>query len=166
MIPFNITTLDTNTASLDISCYISLSPNATSTINGLWLDLNDKTVYTIAAGSFEETSVQFRREEITNPFIEGTYVVNALRDNVMMNLVVRVSGERTYDVAEAVTQLTDALGQVNYKVMLIIDGAKWIYNCYAADYSVQTPRELLHSRMATVSAEIMRDPVVLLSEDL
>lgn len=163
MVPYTI--VPDNSSDLNIGCYISLSPNATTDLNALWLDVNDKKVFTLAKGSLEESAVQFRREEIVNPFIEGKYVVNALRDNVEMTLVIRVRGDRTFDVASSVEKLTNALGQVNFKIMLVIEDSVRIYNCYASDYSVQTAHEMLHARMATVTAQIMHDPVVVLSEE-
>ena len=166
MIPFNVEPQNYPVGALEVECYISTSANATNSINGTWLSLNDKETFTIAKGSFEETAVQFRREEVTNPFVEGKFLVNALRDNITTSLIIRASGTRTYDTQYAVQQLTDALSQVTFKMITIIDGAKKVYNCYASDFSISSPQEMMHSRMATVSAQITHAPVVVLSEDL
>lgn len=166
MAGFSVNPKDYPVGTLDVECYISTSANATSSVDGTWLDLNDKSSFVVAKGSFETTSVQFRREEVKNPFVEGTYVVNALRDNLTTSLIVRVQGDRTYDTQFAIQQLTSALSQVTFKMIVIIDGAKRIYDCYASDFSVKTPQEMMHSRFATVEAEISHSPVVVLSEDL
>ena len=153
---------------LDLSCYISTSKivvnNDGSFDNyGRWLDINDGLSFRIAKG-LDEAAVSFRREEVTNPFLEGAYVVNALRENMHLNLEVRAIGETHMDMVDTLRKLTDALGQVSFKLQVTVDNAQWTYNCYASDYSVLMPPEYLHARMATVKAQILHHPVVAVNE--
>ena len=46
-----------------------------------WLELNSG-LYRLHADSFADSSTSWRRDEVTNPFVEGSWTVNALRDNV------------------------------------------------------------------------------------
>jgi len=51
-----------------------------------WLNVSDGSTYKINKGSFENSAVQFRRDEVSNSFVEGKFLVNALRENVTENL--------------------------------------------------------------------------------
>lgn len=125
-----------------------------------WLYLGQGTQYRIAAGSFENQQTTFRRSEVTSPYVEGTFVVNALRENVTETLDVIVEDRPTLSLPDAVRALGAALCQVRYSVQVQIrrDIATW--QAYAADHTVQTKREFVHARLAQVRAEIPRDPNV------
>lgn len=123
-----------------------------------WLYVGEGTQYRIAAGSFEDQSVSFRRSEVTNPFVEGTFVVNALRENVTESLQVWVEDRPRLPLQDAVEALAAAVSQVSYVMQVQIRSDVFTWNCYAADYSVVTKREFIHARMAQVSAEIPRHP--------
>lgn len=167
--PYKFTPQVSSQLDFNVEVHISTSPIIVAVDGsydnfGTWLDLNDRKVYRVAKGSFEESAMQFRREEIKNPFLEGAYTVNALRENTIETLVVRVMGDTTMDVTSAVTKLTDALSQTTFKMEVVLDNAKFSWNCYAADYTISTPVEMLHARMAMVKANIPRDPTEYVSE--
>lgn len=123
-----------------------------------WLYLGQGTQFRIAAGSFEDRQVSFRRSEVTNPFVEGTFVVNALRENVTETLSVWVEGTGDLGVADAVESLGVALSQVTYTMQVQLRADLYTWSAYASDYTVSTKREFLHARIAQVNAEIPRDP--------
>lgn len=125
-----------------------------------WLYLGTGTQYRIAAGSFEDQRTTFRRSEVTSPYVEGTYVINALRENVTESLNVMVEDREALSLADAVRALGSALCQVRYSVQVQLRRDVWTWQAYAADHTVSTKREFLHARLAEVKAEIPRDPNV------
>lgn len=125
-----------------------------------WLYLGQGTQYRLGAGSFENQQTTFRRSEVQSPYVEGTFVINALRENVTESLDVIVEERPNLGTADAVRALGAALSQVRYAVQVQIRRDVWTWQAYAADHSVQTKREFVHARLAQVQAEIPRDPNV------
>lgn len=123
-----------------------------------WLYLGQGTQYRIGAASFAEQSVTFRRSEVTSPYVEGTFVVNALRENVTETLEIYVEGRESLSVSMATRALGFALTQVTFSVQVQIRDELVTWNAYAADHTVATRRELLHARIAQVTAQVPRDP--------
>lgn len=125
-----------------------------------WLYLGHGTQYRIAAGSLENQQTTFRRSEVTSPYVEGTYVINALRENVTESLNLIVEPRNTLSLADATRAVGAALCQVRYTVQVQVRRDIWTWQAYAADHTVSTKREFLHARLAEVKAEIPRDPNV------
>lgn len=125
-----------------------------------WLYLGQGTQYRIAAGSFENQQTTFRRSEVQSPYVEGTFVINALRENVTETLDVIVEDRARLPLVDAVRALGTALCQVRYTVQVQIRRDIFTWQAYAADHTVQTKREFVHARLAQVRAEIPRDPHV------
>jgi hypothetical protein len=125
-----------------------------------WLYLGQGTQYRLGAGSFENQQTTFRRSEVQSPYVEGTFVINALRENVTESLDVIVEDRLNLGTADAVRALGTALSQVRYAVQVQIRRDVWTWQAYAADHTVQTKREFVHARLAQVQAEVPRDPNV------
>jgi len=136
---------------MDVQCRV--------TTPGGWLDLMSGP-YQLSAEAFLDEQVQWRRQEVASPFVEGTWLVNAVRDNATTQIVIWVRGTSSAEVVAAVQALKDTFSQINYGVEFTVNGAKQFFQCYAADYSVQTSREFRASRMAKFTAEITYHPVV------
>lgn len=133
-----------------VSCKITLP-------SGGELDLN-QGVYRLTAQAFEGEQVVWRRHDVQNPFVEGTWTVNGVRENVVAPLDVWIRGASTAETEAAVTVLTDALSQRNFNLDVTFDGSRRIYNCYVSDYVVKRTRELRHAFMAQVTANVPRHP--------
>jgi hypothetical protein len=125
-----------------------------------WLYLGTGTQYRLGAESFGDRQTSFRRSEVSSPYVEGTFIINALRENVTETLDVIVEDREGLRLADAVAALTSALCQVRYTMQVQVRRDVWTWNAYAADHSVQTKREFVHARLAQVRAEIPRDPNV------
>lgn len=123
-----------------------------------YLELNNKTTYILADGSFETQSVQHRRKTATNPFIEGEHVVTALRDNVTEQVNVYVVGATQHAARSALLALQQALEQPTFKVVLTVDNWRTTWNCYASDYTVQASRPLLYAKRIQMMIQLLRDP--------
>lgn len=133
------------------------------TVPGGWLDLMSGP-YRLSADAFTEQETTWRRSEVASPFVEGSWTVNAVRENVTEQLDVWVRGVDTAGTSRAVQALLDALAQLNFGLEVTFDSVTAFYQCYVADVSVKTPRELRFSRMAQVSALVPRHPVARLVE--
>lgn len=125
-----------------------------------WLYLGAGTQYRLGAESFSDRQTSFRRSEVSSPYVEGTFVINALRENVTETLDVIVEDREGLRLADAVSALTSALCQVRYTMQVQVRRDVWTWSAYAADHSVQTKREFVHARLAQVKAEVPRDPHV------
>jgi hypothetical protein len=136
-----------------------------SAYTGTWLDINNGTSYKIGKGSFEESSTTFRRDEISSPFVEGKFTVNALRENVSEKLSVHVFGADTIAVQNNVTALINAVKSNQFLIQVTVGNAQQIWLCFASDYSVNTQLEYLHARRALVNVTVTRYPTVILSTD-
>lgn len=141
------------------------SNGGVSAYTGSWLDVNDGTNYKVAKGSFEESNTTFRKDEVTNPFVEGKFIINALRENVSEKLVIRVFGTNTVTVQNNVTALINAVKSNQFLIESTLGNAKQTWLCFASDYSVNTQLEYLQARQALVSITVTRYPTVILSTD-
>lgn len=114
--------------------------------------------YRLAGESFSQEQVTHRRTEVTNPHVEGTYVVNALRDNVTVPVSVWVTAASRAELIPALRSLCAAFDQVSFTAQLVVDGYSQFWNCYASDYTVTASRELMHATRARVDIDLVRDP--------
>lgn len=122
-----------------------------------WLSVNEG-IYRLAASAFENEAVTWRRQDESNPFVEGTWTVNAVRENVTEKLDVWVRGANEAQTVAGIRALRDALSQLNFGVELVIDGVRRYFQCYVADVTVQRTQVFRASNMALVSAEVPRHP--------
>lgn len=122
-----------------------------------WLDLN-AGIYRLHPDSFADQAIGYRRDDVSNPFVRGTWTVNALEENVMETLSVWVRGESQAEALAGVEALKTAFRQLNYTLQVTFDDQKYTYTCYVADVSVSTTRELRHNAYAQFTATIPRHP--------
>jgi hypothetical protein len=135
---------------LAISCRLT-TPNG-------WLDVNDG-LYRLSSDAFGESATTWRRREASNPFVEGTWTVSAVRENITEQLSVWVRGDFVEQTSAAVEELLNALSQRNFGLEVTFDGVQRFYTCFVADSRVLASGPMRASRMAQVVAEIPRHPV-------
>ena len=133
------------------------------TTPGGWLDLMADP-YRLAADAFADEMLTWRKQEVANPFVDGTWVVNATKENITSVVDVYVRTDSTLETAMAVKALREAFSQVNYGIEFLIDDVVYFYRCYVADYTVKTPREFRFSTMAQFTAQVPHDPNVEIRE--
>jgi hypothetical protein len=138
------------TDDLDLACRI-LGANG-------WIDLEDGHHYAIHGESFAERQQTYRRREINSPWAEGSYPVNAVRENTTETLVVWVKGTSHYEWRVYLDRLTAALEQLSYRIMVRFGDMADYWDCFPADYSVQTQREFIHAKLGVVRAQVPRHP--------
>lgn len=129
------------------------------TTPGGWLDLMDGP-YRLSADAFVEQQITWRRNDVTNPFVDGAWTVMALKENVVEQLDVWIRGATTAQTTAAKEALLDALAQLNFGLEVTFDTSIAYYQCSVADVVVKAPRELRFARMLQVSASVPRQPHV------
>jgi hypothetical protein len=114
--------------------------------------------FRVAGETFSSISVSHRRQEVTNPFVEGTYVVNSLRENLTTPLSVWVSGPTKSQLALSLDMLKSACDQSLFTVRVTVED--WVQNwqCFSSDYTVGLQREYLHATMALVDIQLNHHP--------
>jgi hypothetical protein len=126
--------------------------------NNTWLDVSDGIVYRVNKASFENSAVTFRRDEVTNAFIEGKFLVNALRDNVTETLAVYAYGATSAAVKSAVDAVTNAVSQVNFMVRVTLDNSQKLWECFSSDYTINVSKEFLVNKQALITVQLHRLP--------
>lgn len=123
-----------------------------------WIDLNDEDNFRIEASSFGDSSATWRKREVTSDFAEGSYVVNAVRENINEALAVWCTGENYFLMETNIEKLTAALSQLSYQLLVRTNEASRYYDCTVADYTVTRQREYRHACIALVKANVPRHP--------
>jgi hypothetical protein len=124
-----------------------------------WLELNDRKIYEVTADSFRESSVTQRTVQATNQFLEGSFTVTALRENVQETLGVYVRAPDHFTLEAYIDVLTAAFDQPFYRIIRRVEGAWRVWFAGAAGYRIETGQEFLHAKMAKVTFEVPRHPV-------
>ena len=135
--------------------------------DGTWLSLNDNSIYKVAADSIGGQSITWRKTEVTSPYVEGKFLVHAVKDMASANLTVWVTGYPFNAHATGQNQLQnniDALiapfEQMSYQVRYSFGNSQITWDCQTADYSVEMSREYVHAMMVPVKFTIPRFPTV------
>lgn len=123
-----------------------------------WLDVSDGVNYRVNSATFENSAVTFRRDEVTNAFVEGKFLVNALRDNITENLVIYVYGDTIASLKTKIDALTTAVSQVNFNVRVTLENSQRLWQCWASDYTVNITNPMYHNRQAMVTIQLHRLP--------
>ena len=130
-----------------------------------WIDLEDPANgYEAHKDTRASQAVTWRKHEITSAYVEGTFVNEAVKENVTEALVVTVSGASHFELQTRVQAILDALSQLRYEVKARIGNAEETWTCSVADYTVESSQELLNSGKVIVRAQVPRMPTVTLLE--
>lgn len=125
-----------------------------------WLSLNDGINYKVAADSFETSAIQYRRTEVTSPYVGGSFLVHAVPQNAMETVQVYCYGASFFAAQTNVTNLINAIAQLRYQVRKSVADTVYTYSCYTADYSVTGSNVYVASKMIPVTLQIPRLPQV------
>lgn len=125
------------------------------------LALNDPASgYRLEATSREETQVSFRKQEVSSPFVEGTYLINAVRENVVENIGVWVSGVSPAELDRRIEVLLEKAEKPRFTVVWGKQQVNETWTCQTASYTVRTQREYQHALVALVKMQVPRLPRV------
>jgi hypothetical protein len=128
-----------------------------------YIELNDNSTYRIADGSFENQAVTHRRKTAMSPYVEGTYVVSSLRENVTEQMNVYVMGKTSYATRSALTTLQTALEQPMFTIVRTINNWQTVWTCFASDYSMYSSKPLMMASMVRVDIQLQRSPSEIVS---
>ena len=123
-----------------------------------WIDLNDHERYELEATSRNNRSVKFRRQEVTSPYLPGTWLINAVPDMISEVVSVWVRGTSHFDLTRNVSALEDAFSQLSFTIRWATDDSYEEWMCQLSDYTIATQREYQHARVAKFTAEVPRYP--------
>lgn len=119
--------------------------------------------YNLEKDTRSEQAVSKRKLEASNPFVEGTYMVAAVRENIQERVNVYVKSTSDSLTYNAVKALTDALDQVLYTITFSHGGMSETWTCFSADYQIATQHEFQHDGLVLVRATVPRLPTVVKS---
>jgi hypothetical protein len=138
--------------------------------DGTWLNINDNVKYRVSADSLGQSSVSFRRTEVKSPYVEGSFLVHAVKDMVSENISVFVNGysvdsEQSQDaLRDNIQALIDAFTQNYFDLKYSFGNSEILWKCHSADYSVQQSREYIHKMTVPVRFSFSRYPTETRSE--
>lgn len=140
-------------ADLDLVVVIGVSGEAS-------LDLTAHP-YDLHAESLTEVRTSFRRKEVTNPHVEGSYLLHAERENQRVPLVVWVQHDEGWAATKAAYKaLESVLQQDDFKVAVIESGQFEEWDCMASDYTLSIEQAYRHTGLALIRAQVVRLPTV------
>lgn len=129
----------------------------TITAPGGTLDL-EAAPYALERGAFEEAQVSWRKQEATSPWVEGTFITHAVRENITRPLNVWVSAATDAALETAISELTDALEQLSFTITFGVTGSTTTWRCQMADYSIRREQGHRVAKTALVSAQVPTKP--------
>lgn len=127
------------------------------------IQLNNRSAgYALAADARRERSITWRKTEATNPFVEGSYVTSAVKENITEQVAVYVYGSTALQCRNRVEALIAAYSQIRYSMTWTLEGAEEVWACMPADVQIGTQKEYQFARMALVTATVPRHPTAVL----
>lgn len=145
-----------STPDIVVSCIISTGTGP------LQLE-NESAGYVLERSSLEEFRTSWRKHEVNNDWVEGSYVIGAVKENVTEPLAVYVTGDTVAQFRSRLNLLTAALDQLQYTVVVLEGGVSETWRCSMADYTVRTSQELRLAKMGLVTAQVPRKPTKVLA---
>lgn len=138
-------------------------PTFTATITspaGGTINLQTVGTYKLERSTRDNRQVTKRKIDATNPFVEGTYTVAAVKENVTENVSIYVYASSQAALRARIAAVTDCLDQIRYTLTYGVDGNIETWTCFSADYSIQSQQEFQHAYMALIRANVPRLPKV------
>lgn len=125
-----------------------------------WTSLNDGLKYRVSAeGTKDNTQTSWRKIEAKSPVLEGSYLVHAVKDEVMDNLTVYVYGGTHTELNQNLQALVDLFSQFSFQIRFTYNGGgRETWDCHVADHSISRNQVYTHANMAVFSASVPRMP--------
>lgn len=116
--------------------------------------------YSVHRESLGTRSITLRKKEITSPYVEGSFVPQAVRENVTEVLSVWVEGPNFATVDARIDALLAGYSQMQYIVTMRMGTLTETWRCSPADYTIEFSGEQRFSLLALVKAQIPRLPTL------
>jgi hypothetical protein len=132
----------------------------TCVLNGVNLDAGrDVNGYEMHADTRNTMGTTWRKQSVSNPWVEGSYDVIAVRENIIEAVVVWVYGNGSNAAfRQRVNFLEQAIAQPSYSIAWTVGDESELWDCTYSDYSVETQREWQYATMGIVRMQIGRRP--------
>ena len=131
---------------------------------GNYVELNDRTTYIVADGSFDNIGGTHRQATANSPFLPGTALAHSVAENLTVALSVWVLGDTTYDKDLAKNALVDYITQPNFTLVRTIENSVETYQCIASDWTVSSTKPYLHARRVLLQVQLKTQPFPILTE--
>ena len=124
-----------------------------------WLALDDEdNGYELHRESFNSQAVQARKVEAEGDWVEGTYTVRAVRDNVSENVAVYIWADTPFELAERIEAFISGLEQLQFRFRVTHGNLREEWTCMWSEYKVETEQAMQFATLALVRATIPRLP--------
>lgn len=124
-----------------------------------WLECEDPANgYELHKESFVNRATSHRKQEINSNWVEGSYVSQAVRENVVEEVAIYVRGDTPYELWARKQALLDGLEQLAFTARLRFGDLLETWNCEISDYTEESPMEMRFATMAVIRARIPRLP--------
>lgn len=132
----------------------------TRTLLGLAnLDLNDHVNFYVAKDNMFGAAVQYNRNQITSPYMDGAVTVNRQKQAVQDQLTIEILPTANLALlATNIQSLIAAFTQDSYTLAVTMGSQTNTYNCEAADYTVSYEQSRFNARRASVTFQFIRQP--------
>lgn len=118
----------------------------------------DPFPYQLEASTREEYGVTFRKQEVSSPFVEGTYLIQAVRENVTEQVAVWVRGATHMEMDRRVQAVLERVERPRFVADFRVGSVTERWNCQVASYTVRSQREYQHAKIALLRLQIPRLP--------
>ena len=126
-----------------------------------WLNLEDPVNgYALEKTTLGNTQISTTQITAQSNFVEGTVVLNSVRQQVQETLSVWVTGDSTSQLWSRRDVLLSALNQLQYQVCLVIEDMAVYFTCTPANpITITYQQEFMFARTCQVAATLNRYPV-------
>lgn len=125
---------------------------------GGWFDLEDGRHYAVHGDSFANYSMTYRTTLANSPWLEGSYPIGQVRENVTEPLVVWTRGETANEERIYREKLISAVEQLSWMLMVRYEDVAEYWQCWGSEYAVERQREFVHARISVVRITVSRLP--------
>lgn len=125
------------------------------------IQLEDPGTYRIV--SIGAGQVTWRRRTAESPWVHGSVLLGAVKENPVMSLSILVEGEDQEDLMEKTSLLLRGFEQFTYRLRFAVDNEAFEWRCWPADYQANNDGQLVASHMReyvqVYTFRIPREPI-------
>lgn len=127
-----------------------------------WIDLEDEANgYTLHDDFANSRATTQRKTDTMGDWVEGTFTVRAVRENVTESVAVWVDGTTPYQLATKVEALTDALDQLAFQMVVRFGDSEETWQIVQpADHVEAYDKAYRFSTLCLVRATVSRLPTL------
>jgi predicted amino acid-binding ACT domain protein len=126
------------------------------------LDINDHSSYVLAGPLPVQGAVQWDRQQVSVPWVDGDITIARRRTNSTENISIYAAGADQASLDANIATLTEAFFQDRFVLQIIVGGSNHAWDCEAADLT-QVLYDTSHvvAKYVTVTFAVPRMPIPL-----